>query len=154
MATTKNQALAPVAPLDPEAKQLLLQLEFLGITVGELHDAKDVLGDGYEQVKDKSELLNVPFIIVGYALKASTEYGQGIFVVVRAVTASGRKVFFVDGSTGIRQQIEGMSETLYGGAQSMSDIGIIVRKGLTVSEYTIELEGVPTKAKTYYFVTA
>lgn len=106
----------------------------------EIHSTKEY-GDGFE-VTDKKELVNKEFLILEWQLKKGD---HGPMAVVHAVTVDGSKVIFVDGSTGVKEDLLRIE------AASGATQGIHVPKGLTVSEYTfVDDSGNSTPAKTYY----
>lgn len=111
-------------------------------------DAADVLGNGFEIV-EKSTLVDVPMILISWRFNVGD---KGVFTSVMAMTENGRKVIFNDGSTGIRDQLNAYT------SQTGKTAGLLLRHGLTVSEYPVDKDGKPTKvreemagtAKTYY----
>jgi hypothetical protein len=120
-----------------------------GVVVADTAD----FGDGFELLKDKDLLLNVPFVVVGYKF-APGDFGDQ-FVVCHLVTETGKKYIITDGSTGVRAQCE-----LYAskGAQAFK-----ARRGLLRSDFR-HINGTVLKvsdplynskesepAKTYYF---
>lgn len=80
----------------------------------------------FELIEDKKTLIDVPFIILSYKFHPG-DYG-GEFVSVSAITDQNKKIVFNDGSTGIRAQLQALSDK---GIQT----GIICMHGLRVSEY-------------------
>lgn len=108
---------------------------------GQLLDSLD-LGDGFAS-KEKSELVGVPMVILEWQNGKNTSYGD--FLIVKVVTDKNEKVVFVDGSTGIKQQLDVITEN------SGRTGGILAREGLRVSEYTYtDDDGKEKPAKTYY----
>lgn len=116
-------------------------------------NAAELIGDGFELIKDKDSLVGVPFVIVDFQFTTSKdrtdpETGEPTqFVTARLVTETNRKLIINDGSTGIRDQLRSVGEI--GGAV------LYVPRGLRVSEYQVEIVGKNGKthtepAKTYY----
>lgn len=103
--------------------------------------AAEVLGDGFELLKDKDKLVNVPFIILNYSFHKDEKTGQE-YAVVRLVTINDQKVIITDGGTGIYAQLRDLSARGINGA-----IGV---NGLRVSEYEVEVDGKSSVAKTHY----
>lgn len=107
----------------------------------------DDLGDGFELVKDKTKLVGTTMLLVSWRIMDTDdkmEFGEP-WVIVRAVTEDSRKIVFVDGSTGIRDQLIGVT------ASSGRTGGVLARDGLRVSEYTFTDDTGKTKpAKTFY----
>lgn len=84
-------------------------------------------GSEYDLVRDKDELVEVPFAIV------SIRFYQGTFgeaCAVMAITEDGRKIVFNDGSSGIFSQCEHMVK------RSRRRGGFLCPNGLRKSEYT------------------
>lgn len=104
-------------------------LDFLNANGVELTPASEVLGDGFEGV-EKSDLVNVPFVIVKVTKTMSKEFNSP-FLIIHAITVGNRKVRFNDGSTGILGQLEMFRERF-----GRTGVGMMV-KGLTVSKYTV-----------------
>lgn len=115
--------------------------------------ASDAIGDGFALLdKDqKGTLVGTPMIFLKWALSegdyVDQETGEkGEFAVVRAVTKDNKKIVFLDGGTGIVQQLK-MFEADNFGRQG----GLVAQKGLRVSEYDHPQYG---KSKTYYIDTS
>ncbi|UGC97975.1 hypothetical protein [Rhodococcus phage P19] len=107
----------------------------------------DDLGDGFDLVKDKSTLLDQTMLLISWRIMDADDkmkFGEP-WVIVRAVTEDNRKIVFIDGSTGIRDQLVGVT------ASSGRTGGVLARDGLRVSVYDYtDDKGVTTEAKTYY----
>lgn len=122
-----------------------------------IEQSAELLGDGFAPV-DKKDLVNVPFIVLKATLHDSKDFLGSQFALVRVMTKDGRKLFFTDGSTGVKAQVEMLIANRQGGAS-----GVYCGRGLTYSEYEPENEdgekitdpktGNPIKAKTFYFDT-
>lgn len=87
----------------------------------------DELGTGFRTLKEKNQLIGVPFIIVNYRF---FEGDKGHFTAVFLVTEDGRKLMLTDGSTGIRDQLEKWTALNGGRMRAMA-----AQKGLRVSTY-------------------
>lgn len=111
-------------------------LEATSNVYGNVLEAGEILGNGFHKI-DKKHLVGVGFIIVDYKFQIG-EFGED-YVFVQVVTVTDKKVFFTDGSTGIREQLRVLQGLGIRG-------GVLVPNGLAVSEY--EYEGKP--AVTYY----
>lgn len=98
-------------------------------------------GDGFELLKDKSLLMNKPFVVCGYALSNSGDFGD--FAVLRVLTGDNKKFVFTDGSTGVGAQVKRLGDKM---------IGLVVKEGLIASDYTYYDEKLKkdTPARTYY----
>jgi hypothetical protein len=100
----------------------------------EIYDASEVLGDGIE-VADKNDLINVPFLLTGYTVHTSEDFGNngnGTYVVVTGITTDGTKFVFTDGS-----QEVGIQPTLLDWTERTGRMGgVMCRRGLSRSEYT------------------
>lgn len=102
-------------------------------------DASD-FGTGFSVV-DKATLVNTPFVILRMKFN---DGDHGVFVSCEAVTEDGRKVVINDGSTGIRAQCERIHKTAPGQP-------VLVKRGLTRSDYTyIDEKGTSKAATTFY----
>jgi len=132
-----DEDLAAIASMD----DAIALLSGMGVAVREVGD---LIGDGFS-LEDKSALVNVAFVIVSFSF-AKGEYGED-FAVVRAVTADNRKIVFTDGSTGVREQVRRLGTK----GINPNAAGVLVKRGLTVSEYEYtDDKGKVTPAKTYY----
>ena len=113
--------------------------------------------DDFQKLDDKSQLVNVPFFIKQWWFADSElidpETGEPRqFAVLRCLvsrpilTPAGatQKIVLSDGSTGIYRQLR---ETTQRTGQTSK---MMVRNGLRVSQYTIELEGGSQQAETFY----
>lgn len=98
-------------------------------------------------IEDKAKLLDLPFIIAGAMFHKGNKGARG-FVAVRAYKEDGSKIVFVDGGTGIRDQIEAF--VAKNGPDAM--IGKVCRHGLRVSryDYVDKDTGETSEAETYY----
>jgi hypothetical protein len=125
-------------------------LAMVADTFGEIKDASEELGDGFSLVEDKSTLVGKPMILMEWAFR---DGDFGTFVSVRAMVkepnGAPRKVIFNDGSTGIAEDLADWSIKNNGRMG-----GMVVHKGLRVSEYVKEIDGKRTPAKTYYLDTS
>lgn len=101
-------------------------------------------GDGFEVLKDKERLINVPFVLLDYKFSKSEQNESGEFAIFRVVTQAGEKFLVTDGSTGIAHQIQDLRRRQVPG-------GVLCKKGLSVSEYDyVDEKGKKTPAKTFY----
>ena len=109
---------------------------------GAVLSSQNVFGDGAEFIKEKDKLVGVPFLVLDWRENTDPATGNK-YVNVLIMNATGSKARFNDGSTGVYAQLKKVHEE-YG------VIGIECRFGLRKSEYTIEVDGKPQKASTYY----
>lgn len=95
---------------------------------GGVVDASELLGTGFDVLnsEEKTQLLNVPFVILDTAVHDGE---QGEFCSIVAVTEKGARYIINDGSTGIYQQILKLRE------KTEKNGGWLVRHGLRKSEY-------------------
>jgi len=119
-----------------------------GLTVSDVTE----YGTGFEVCEDKRQLVRVPFIVLDWRF---SEGDHGRFVSMTVVTRDGRKLIINDGSTGIRQQMEKITEDRlkrFEGDLTKAHAGLAVPKGLRVSEYVyVDREtGKAKDATTYY----
>jgi len=123
-----------------------------GMTVA---DITEEYGTGFDVLDDKRQLVKVPFLILTWRF---TEGDHGKFVSMTIVTREpggvSRKLIVNDGSTGIRQQMETISEARlqqFEGDMNKAHAGLLVPKGLRISEYDyVNDKGVKTPAATFY----
>lgn len=137
-AFSKN-ALAKISSL----QDALDALAEIGANVEDFAD----YGDGFSVVKDKNTLAGKPFVIMHWAFKEGT---FGAFVICQIVTESGEKLVLMDGSTGILEQLQNVTEARKRNGLANGQFGLIVRNGLRVSNYTYESEGKIVPASTWY----
>jgi hypothetical protein len=108
-------------------------LELAQREYGDVLDATDEIGAGFVELKDKSRLVDVPFVILSFTINEGdfrNEHGQlQYFCACRVVTRSGDKYWFTDGGTGIYQQLEDLA------VRSRRMGGILVPRGLRESKY-------------------
>lgn len=127
---------------DMDTTEYLAWLESEGVTL-ETFDG----GSQWELLKDKAELIDIPFIVAKVRFNDGT---MGRFASVCCYLDGGRKVIFNDGSsTGIYRQLQTWVE------KNKRDTGIVCAKGLRVSNYIYKDEKpdgtvIEIPAKTYY----
>lgn len=113
--------------------------------------------DDYQKLEDKSQLVNVPFWVNKWwftdseMLDPETQEPRQFAVLQCIISRSimtpagpAQKIILTDGSTGIYRQLR---ETT---ARTRRNSRLMVRNGLRVSQYSIELEGGSQPAETYY----
>jgi len=112
-------------------------------------------------VSGKSTLIDVPFVVRSwrFAIDPKTERG---YVVAFVVTEDNRHFIITDGSSGIANQLRAITETRINTQHPHPVEGLLVQRGLRVSEYdlTTEKDGtiraagpgdkVTGEAKTFY----
>lgn len=140
---TRTQRMEALAELD-SFDAAVAYLNSHDIQLVTTDDVADLLGDGYSYV-DKNALVNIPFIIVDVSGGESKTYGVP-YVMVKAVTATNRRVKFTDFGAGFRQEIE-----TFESRSGRSAVGMVAKGGLTPSHYTVEDgKGNEINATTYY----
>lgn len=93
---------------------------------------------------DKASLLGVPFVITS----AEQKPGQwGDYWHVNITTEDGREGSFIDRSTGVSRQLDGVF------AKRGNLAGLHCRYGLRVSNYNRTVDGKNIEAHTYYVAT-
>lgn len=147
------------------------EIELSRITRAQMEDVQDyqsavqlaaqtfggiVESDDFEQIENKDQLVNIPFLILNWEYGKKSDYGDdNVYVLVYAVIAGGseRKIFFSDGGTGIRKRLEKLKE------RDGRTGGISCKRGLRFSEYGLDKNNNPvplgdpsqsSKGKTYY----
>lgn len=119
---------------------------------GTISSGSELLGNEFEQEKDKDALLGVPFAILEYGFSVSNEFRDHDgnfteFAWIRGIRLDNmNKVAFSDGSTGIYQQLKDFH------ARTGRDGGIVCKRGLRVSrDYDfVAADGSSGKGTTYY----
>ncbi|MFD9893705.1 hypothetical protein ACFWY9_30535 [Amycolatopsis sp. NPDC059027] len=101
-----------------------------GIDVVSASDVEEFLGDGFTYV-EKNALINIPFVILQVNRIMSPSYDVPM-TTIRAMTATDKKVKFVDFSTGVNEEITSFEER-----SGRSAVGLVVKRGLRVSEYDV-----------------
>jgi hypothetical protein len=88
---------------------------------------------------DKASLVNIQMVLLGWKVADSAYPGPngetGDYVFVRAVTATGDKVIFFDGGTGIARQLIRITKMRIEKGVSRPDAGLICPNGLRVSKF-------------------
>jgi hypothetical protein len=104
---------------------------------------EEFVGDGFDYV-EKAALVNIPFVIMKYVHRMSPTYDVPM-VQVWGMTATNRRVKFVDFGTGFREQI-----ATYEKRSGRSAVGLILKNGLVANTYdTQDATGKDIKATTY-----
>lgn len=107
-------------------------------------------------IKDKNELVGVPFMLVEWRKTESTEVKRkGAPVYFSSAEAmlieTGEKVIINDGGTGIHEQLVTLTEHRIANNHPAPYNGRYVQNGLRVSEYDYEdNDGNVTRASTFY----
>ena len=89
---------------------------------------------GFQLAKDKSYLVNVPFVILEWHFRDSDQQ-DGKYVSVEVVTHTGDKIVFNDGSTGVYRQLSEITEARLAADRPDAQSGLICPNGLRVSDY-------------------
>jgi len=130
-------------------------LDVLGVTAEELGMSEMEWDTNPFEMVEKGQLLNTRLIIAQWKFIAGN-FGEYVFVQAAAVLDNGSTwlVQFVDGSTGIYEQLRSLtSKRLQSDdpkIRAMSQKGALVRGGLTKSEYDVEVDGKTTHGVTFY----
>lgn len=117
-------------------------------------DAAQVLGDGYDPLKNKSRLVNVPFLIVDWTFNHGD---QGEYVSCKIITQANEKFRISDGGTGIYRQLWDLADSgvpvgtpiaVYGGVVQ-SDYKLRDQNG----KLLLDEKGKEQSATTFYLST-
>lgn len=114
---------------------------------GIVNKINDHLGDGFSVLEDKTELLDVEFMVVTYSVHPSESTGKE-FTSLRVITRDGRKLIINDGSTGIHEQCLALRKRLG------NFVPLHVPRGLRMSEYDYRDGEVKKRARTFYLSTS
>lgn len=113
----------------------------------------EILGDGFTLVTDKRQLLDTEMLVVNHRF-VKGDHGDGGYSIVHVVTRDGRKLLFLDGSSGVHEQFKELH-----GRNLLGNKALHVPGGLRASEYEViipnEKTGKPEtkKAVTFYLST-
>ena len=88
-------------------------------------------GTGFKVV-DKATLVGVPFLILEWRF---SQGDFGPFVSVSAVTKHDDKVIFNDGSSGVRQQLQTVTDQRRERGHAHPQAGLVCEEGLTKTSY-------------------
>lgn len=139
--TFDDSALASITNMDQA-------LAALG-SVTDIEDWNDY-GTGFDILDNKDRIVGVPFVILEWRFTESKQYGQ-TFVSAVCVDEKDNKFIVNDGSTGIYSQLRMVTDKRLSEKRAYPQTGLVCRKGLRKSEYTVENEdGKNIEAATYY----
>lgn len=114
-----------------------------GVDIVGSHGIEEFVGDGFDFV-DKSALVNIPFVILKYVHRMSPTYDVPMLQ-VWAMTATNRRVKFVDFGAGFREEL-----STYEKRSGRSAVGVVLENGLVANSYdTTDAAGKDIKATTY-----
>ena len=112
-------------------------------------------GTGFEICKNKDRLIDTDLVIVEWRFNVSEVGSEGAFVSAAVVTKNGEKWILNDGGSGIYQQLRMVTDQRNRAGHAHPQAALMVKNGLTKSEYTYEGEkGKRTPAVTYYLNTS
>ena len=124
-------------------------------SLGLMPESMSDYGTGFEICKNKDRLVDTDLVIVEWRFNHSEVGTEGVFVSAAVVTKNGEKWILNDGGTGIYQQLRLVTDQRNKAGHPHPQAALMVRGGLTKSEYTYEDEkGKRTPATTYYLNTA
>lgn len=118
--------------------------ELAAIAFNGVADATTEIGDGFELLDDKDDLIGVPFIILTFSLHEGEHKRDGEnlkFVSMRIMTKGNRKFVVNDGGTGLAEQLVNYAR------RTGKAGGLGVPHGLRVSTYNHPVHG---PGKTHY----
>jgi hypothetical protein len=130
--------------------------DLLSQSGSEVESFADEYGSGFEVIENKSALVGREFVIVEWRF---TEGDYGPFVSAAIVTRDGQRVIVNDGSykSGICEQLMRVTEKRAGKGvpETERQRGLVIRKGLRESRYTVALPDkdgnmVDSPSVTYY----
>lgn len=102
--------------------------------------AGEEISDGFEKLENKDRLIGTPIILIDWRELWSDE-NAGYFHTIRLMTAAGEKYRISDGSTGISAQLREITEVRTNDPRKLPNAGLIVKDGLTKSEYWVSKDG-------------
>lgn len=112
----------------------------------------DLIGDGYEMMKDKGKLVNIPMVLLQWQFSNPENESFGSkYVIITAMTVAGRRIRFVDGSTGVCEELWNFTNARAKAGNTTPNVGLILPDGLSKSEYTyIGEDGKEAEATTFH----
>jgi hypothetical protein len=114
-----------------------------GVGIVSTDEVEDLIGDGFQYV-NKNALVNMPFVILEAKQGMSPNYNAP-YILVRAMTATNRKVKFIDFGAGFREEIASFERR-----SGRSAVGIVAKGGLVANTYTTtDSDGNDISATTY-----
>lgn len=137
----------PVAHISESTLRSIESLDdvmaLINVGFGGVEQAAEVLGDGFDPLEDKDDLIGVPFVVVNFRLgegeynkTGTTDNGApGKFLSMRVITIPKtvddpiRKYTVIDGGTGIMKQVVGWAKRSGRGG------GLMCPNGLRKSTY-------------------
>ena len=115
-------------------------------TYGDVAAIEDTdLGDGFRRTDEdkKRRLIGVPLFFIEWAFYDG-DFGEFVSALIMAKTETGdEKLVLNDGSTGINAQLKELTE------KTGRTGGLLVRRGLRVSDYFTDADGMPISKKEY-----
>lgn len=112
--------------------------------------AAEVLADEWPLV-EKDSLVNVPFLLVQWAVSNPESSENGQYIVARGMTKENKRFRISDGSTGICQQLVSLTLDRMKNGHPAPNSGLLCEKGLRKSDYkTTDSAGKPINATTFY----
>lgn len=111
---------------------------------GDVVDSSDLLAS-FDVLNDreKDQLVGKPFLILEWRFNHSEKYDDD-FVSCVVMTEDEHLYIVNDGSTGIREQLRGIT------ARTDRQHGLVCKKGLRRSDYTVEVDDKTIASSTYY----
>lgn len=108
-------------------------IEFLaeqGVEVFGVDTIEEFLGDGFAYVM-KNALVNIPFVVLKVDHTMSPTYDVPM-TTIRAMTATNKRVKFVDFSSGVHDEISSFEQRA-----GRSAVGLLAQGGLSASTYDV-----------------
>ena len=116
--------------------------------------AAPVLADEWPLV-EKDSLVNVPFLLVQWAVSNPESSENGQYIVARGMTKENQRFRISDGSTGIMQQLVSLTVGRMEAGHPAPNSGLLCEKGLRKSDYkTTDAAGKEINATTFYINNA
>lgn len=112
--------------------------------------ADEVIGNGFAILKDKSRLVGVELLFLGWNFNDG-ENGKFVSAYAIAKMEGAKhplKYIINDGSTGLCAQLQAYTN------KTGKTTGLHCKNGLTRSDYTVEIDGETRQASTFYLDTS
>jgi hypothetical protein len=97
-------------------------------------ESSEDYGTGFHILPDKVALVNKPFLILSWRFNEG-DFGDRGFVSVELITEDDKKYVMNDGSTGVCAQLHEISAVRMAKGSSTPQVGLIVKNGLTRTQY-------------------
>lgn len=157
MAKANELAVQEISSADVQKVRSFADAQNLFVNAGFTQADLEFQASVYALLEDKHQLIGVPFLVTEFKFSESKKFknADGVgksFAIMYVVTQDDAMYTVVDGSTGIRDQLEAIAAERIESNHPDPYKGIAVVNGLRVSEYdyTDPQTGAVSMAETFY----